>query len=558
MNTGGMKQMKQLDLVLINPSSRNHVYQSLGTTLTAIENPVWAGLMATFCRTRGLSVEVIDAEVEELSAEQVAERVEYLDPVLTVVVVYGHQPSASTQIMTASGQVCTTIKRLTPEQSILLVGGHVAALPERTLREEDADFVAAGEGLHTMMQLVGALRSPIPAFANVPGLYYRDGDAIRATPDTPLIANLDEEMSGVAWDLLPMDRYRAHNWHCLGGLPRQPYAALYTTLGCPYHCSFCCIQAPFKSGEQAGGIKETTNSYRYWSPDAVLRQIDVLVNRYGVRNIKIADEMFVLNRKHVLGICDRIIDRKYDLNIWAYTRVDTVKDGMLEKLKAAGVNWLAFGIEAGADRVRDNVDKSFDQAEVYEVLHRVRDAGINVIGNYIFGLPEDDRETMQATLDLALDLRCEFANFYSAMAYPGSPLYARALRLGVPLPEKWTGYSQHSRDCLPMPTRYLPAREVLRFRDDAFIKYYTDRQYLEMIAKRFGIETVQQIKRMTSHTLERDLLTGKQNTPLMVLPVDEGKSSQAGPLLQVGTKTAPTVPTRQRRERLRSSVTGSG
>lgn len=534
-----MANTKKLDLVLINPGSRTHVYQSLGASLTAIENPVWAGLMATFCRTKGLSVELIDGEAEELTAEQVAERVHHLDPVLAVVVVYGHQPSASTQIMTASGQVCTAIKRLNPEQKILFAGGHVAALPEQTLREEVADFVAGGEGLHTMVQLVGALRSPVPAFSGVPGLYYRDGDAIRSTADTPLVGNLDEEMCGVAWDLLPMPRYRAHNWHCLGGLSRQPYAALYTTLGCPYHCSFCCIQAPFKSGEKAGGVKETTNSYRYWSPDNVIGQIDVLVNKYGVRNIKIADEMFVLNRKHVLGICDRIISRGYNLNIWAYTRVDTVKDGMLDKLKAAGVNWLAFGIEAGADRVRDNVDKSFDQEEVYDVLRRVRDAGINIIGNYIFGLPEDDLETMQATLDLSLDLRCEFANFYSAMAYPGSPLYTRAVRQGVPLPQKWTGYSQHSRDCLPMPTRYLPAREVLRFRDAAFLKYYTEPQYLAMVECRFGSETVAHLREMTVHKLERHLLDGRLDVAPVLLPAENASPSATHDLISLSVRPAP-------------------
>jgi anaerobic magnesium-protoporphyrin IX monomethyl ester cyclase len=525
---------KQLDLVLVNPSSRTHVYQSLGKTLAAVENPVWAGLMATFCRARGLSVELIDAEAEELSAEQVAERVAYLDPVLAVVVVYGHQPSASTQIMTAAGLVCTAIKQLDPKHKVLLVGGHVAALPERTLREEDADFVAAGEGLHTMVQLVGALSSPVPALGGVPGLYYRDGSAIRRTPDVPLVGNLDEEMRGVAWDLLPMNRYRAHNWHCLGGLPRQPYAALYTTLGCPYHCSFCCIQAPFKSGERAAGIKESTNSYRYWSPDTVLQQIDNLVNKYGVRNIKIADEMFVLNRKHVLGICDRLVERRYDLNIWAYTRVDTVKEGMLDRLKAAGFNWLAFGIEAGADRVRDSVDKSFGQEEVYDTIRKVRAAGISVIGNYIFGLPEDDKETMRATLDLALDLRCEFANFYSAMAYPGSPLYARAVRQGVALPEKWTGYSQHSRDCLPLPTRYLPAREVLRFRDEAFVRYCTDPGYLAMVERRFGASTVAHLREMTAHRLERHLLDGRMEVSPILLPAE---TDDAGERLQLHVRT---------------------
>src|SRR2546430_11861214 len=117
--------------------------------------------------------------------------------------------------------------------------------------------------------------------------------------------------------------------------------------------------------------------------------------------------MSVLNRRHVLAVCDGIIERGYDLNVWAYTRVDTIKDGMLDKLKAAGFNWLAFGIEAGADRVRADVDKAFAQDEVYRVIEGVRAAGINVIGNYIFGLPEDDADTMRATFELALDLNCE-------------------------------------------------------------------------------------------------------------------------------------------------------
>jgi radical SAM superfamily enzyme YgiQ (UPF0313 family) len=509
------------DLVLVNPASRPQVYQSLGKSLAAVENPVWAGLMATFCCGKGLSVEIIDAEAEELSHAAVAERVRHLNPVLAAVVVYGHQPSASTQIMTASGQVCSAIKELTPEQPVLLLGGHVAALPERTLREEAADFVAAGEGLHTLIGLVEALKSPLPALASVPGLLWLEDGHLRQNPGKPLLADLDGEMPGIAWDLLPMARYRAHNWHCLDGRDRQPYAAIYTTLGCPYHCSFCCIQAPFKSGEEAAGIKKSANTYRAWSPDTVIQQIDTLVNRYGVRNVKIADEMFVLNRRHVLGICDRIIERGYDLNVWAYTRVDTIKDGMLPKLKAAGFNWLAIGIEAGDGRVRADVDKGFGQDEVYRVIGEVRAAGINVIGNYIFGLPEDDADTMRATLDVAVELNCEFANFYSAMAYPGSPLHALAVRQGLPLPRSWTGYSQHSRDCLPLPTRYVPAREVLRFRDEAFHSYYANSGYLEMVDRKFGPATVEHVRQMTAVCLERDLLTGKLEVPPTLLPREE-------------------------------------
>src|SRR5215831_2751294 len=182
--------MPKLDLVLINPASRTQVYQALGSKLAAVENPVWAGLMATFCRRKGLSVEIIDAQADELVAAEVAERVQDLDPVLVAVVVYGHQPSASTQIMTACGQVCTAIKELSPEQPILLVGGHVAALPERTLREESADFVASGEGLHTMSALIDALKTPAPPLCKVPGLCYRAGDDLKSNPDTPLVGDL--------------------------------------------------------------------------------------------------------------------------------------------------------------------------------------------------------------------------------------------------------------------------------------------------------------------------------------------------------------------------------
>ncbi len=499
---------KQLDLVLVNPANHKQIYQSLSAELAALEPPVWASLMATFVRQKGFSVQILDATAEGLSAPAAAQRVSEMKPRLVAVVVYGQQPSASTQVMPGASAVCTALKELLPEQKVLLVGGHVAALPERTLREEQADFVASGEGLWTIVELLQALREGghSPNFSRVRDLWYFEDGAIRATPPAPLLKDLENEMPGLAWDLLPMDKYRAHNWHCFGQLQRQPYAALYTTLGCPYHCTFCCIQAPFKNGEKEIGLRESVNSYRFWRPEHIIRELDLLVNQYGVRNIKIADEMFVLNKKHVLGICDLIIERGYDLNLWAYSRVDTIQEGMHEKLKQAGFHWLAFGIEAASERVRDDVQKGFDQDDVYRVIRQVQAEGINVIGNYIFGLPEDDRETMQATLDLALDLNCEFANFYSAMAYPGSALYLKALQEGWALPPSWSGYSQHAVDTLPLRTKYLTAGEVLQFRDHAFQTYFSHPNYLEMVTRKFGAETVDHVREMTRVKLERGLL----------------------------------------------------
>ncbi len=126
-----------------------------------------------------------------------------------------------------------------------------------------------------------------------------------------------------------------------------------------------------------------------------------------------------------------------------------------------------------------------------------------MIGNYIFGLPEDDLDTMQKTLDMAIDLNCEFANFYCAMAYPGSSLYERAIAEGWPLPATWSGYSQHAVDSLPLPTKHLPAGEVLRFRDAAFQTYFKNPRYLQMVEATFGAATLREVQAMSAHKLER-------------------------------------------------------
>src|SRR5882672_227399 len=128
----------KLDCLLINPGSRSSVYQGLGAEFSAIEPPSMAAMFATYLRKKGKSVAIIDAPAMNWSPEglalQIAEN--YDDPVLIVMVVYGFQPSASTQNMTAAGQTCRAIKALAPRARIMMTGTHLAALPVRTMREE--------------------------------------------------------------------------------------------------------------------------------------------------------------------------------------------------------------------------------------------------------------------------------------------------------------------------------------------------------------------------------------------------------------------------------------
>lgn len=492
--------MPRTDLVLINPGTKRDIYQSLHSELTAIEPPVWAGLLATFIEKKKFSVRIVDANAENLLPEETAARALSFKPGLIAVIVYGHNPSASTQVMPAARAVCLALKHADADCRLILAGGHVAALPERTLAEESVDFVCDGEGPVTLLKL---LEGSAPV--SVPDLWYReDGKARRSEISAPLIQNLESEMPGPAWHLLPMKKYRAHNWHAFGCESRAPYAAIYTTLGCPYRCEFCCIQAPFKTGEAAMGVLPGVSSYRFWSPASVLAEIDLLVKTYGVRNIKIADEMFVLNAKHVGAICDGLIRRDYGLNLWAYARVDTAKDPeLLKKMRAAGFRWLVLGIEAADSRSRKDVEKNFSQEDIFESVRKIRSAGIHILANYIFGLPEDDEAALRKTYDLSIELNTEFANFYCAMAYPGSALYKRALREGWALPENWSGYSQHSKNSLPCPTLHLSAHEVLSFRDKAFLDYFNRPEYHSLVKTKFGERAVREIISMNSHRLER-------------------------------------------------------
>ncbi|MBF0338206.1 MAG: cobalamin-dependent protein [Nitrospirae bacterium] len=485
----------EIDIVLVNPGDRKQVFQNLDADFSAIEPPFWVAVIAAYLRNCGFGVAIIDANADNITPDEVAARVEGMAAMLSVVVVYGSQPSASTQNMTIAGRICKALKAGT--SSKVAIGGlHPSALPERTFKETGVDFVIEGEGPYTLKGLIQRLKTGDSDYSNVPGLWYGHNDSVLHTPRAPLITDLDEMLPLAAWDLLPMKTYRAHNWHCFDDLShRRPYGAIYTSLGCPFNCIFCCINAPFGKP----GI-------RYRSPELIIDEIGDLVKNYGVKNIKIVDELFVFSEPHYMGIVELILQHGYDLNIWAYARVDTVKVENLKKMKKAGINWLALGIESANPDVRDGASKRMRVNDIKAVVGAIQDAGIRVIGNYIFGLPDDTLATMQETLDMAIDLKCEFTNIYCAMAYPGSKLYDIAVAEGWKLPQQWHGYSQHSYETLPLPTRHLKAEDVLRFRDDAFECCYSDPGYLDMVGGKFGAHVRKHIVDMNSIRLKRKLL----------------------------------------------------
>ncbi len=415
-----------LDTLLVNANNR------IISPFAGIEQPLWLGLIASDLRSKGKQVAILDAEVEDLTLEQTIKRIHISAPKRVILVVMGNNPSvSSTPKMKVAQKLIDILIGTVP---LAITGLHPSALPQQTKNETGVEVLK--------------------------------GKIFDGTPDMP-------------WDLFPMEKYIAHNWHCVDGSPRQPYAVIYTSLNCPFHCDFCNIKA----------LYNWSNQVWYREPTDVLKDIDILVNKYKVRNIKFWDELFTLNADRVMEICNRLIERHYDLNIWVYARVDRVSVPLLDIMHKAGIKWVAFGFESGSDAVLGEVHKRASVAKAHDAVKMAHNAGLYVGGNFIFGLPNDTPSTMFETLEFAKSLNIEWANFYQAKAYPGSKLYEEQGGSN-----DWADYGQFL---------YSAGKSdydmYMVFRDRAFTEYYTSQQYRDNIRRKFGQQAVDHINSMLEY-----------------------------------------------------------
>ena len=508
---------RKLDVLFVNPDSSAKAYQGLATVYSAIEPPTWSLLLAESCRSKGFGVGILDCDAERLTLEQSVKRVAEVRPRLIVLVVYGQNPNSGTTNMIGALALARALKDHHPEFPICFVGSHTSALPMEVLANDCVDIVLLNEGVYALHNL---LKSNLgDDLQHIKGIGYKKrGSADDRIPtlnpaqDVVPQDRMDHDLPGYAWDLLPyrekpLDLYRAHFWHAeFDHGKRTPFAAIYTSLGCNFGCDFCMINIVNRidNGDQINAAH--SRRMRFWSPEWVSREMRKLASM-GVRTLRISDEMFFLNRKYYTPILQQVIDQNFGFNMWTYSRVDTVRRDSLDLFKRAGVNWLALGVEAGNQLVRQEVSKgSFQEVNIREVCKTINDADINIISNYIFGFPEDTMETMQETLDLAMELNTEMANMYPCQALPGSPMYNLAKKNGWPLPDTYEGYAFLSYESQPLPTKYVSSADVLKFRDDAWQKYFTNPIYLNLVEHKFGALERKNIEDMTRIHLKRKIL----------------------------------------------------
>jgi len=391
------------------------------------EQPLWGSAIAGDLISKGKDVKILDAEVLDLSYEGTVAQIRDIKPNHIIIVAMGSNPNVSSTAK--MGKIKKVVDSLIGEYDIKIAGLHPSSLPQETKSEL--------------------------------GIEVMRGKCFNGTPDLP-------------YHLLPMDKYISHFWHNLhDGSSRQPYAVTYTSMNCPFSCNFCSLKA----------LYDWKNTVYYRDTNTFIKEIDLLVNKYGVCNIKFWDEHFTVNHQHVNDVCDKLIERNYNLNIWAYARVDTVEPKMLDKMWKAGINWLGYGFESGSDEVLGKISKKASMLQARQAVKMTHDSGINVIGNFIFGLSGDTKETMQQTLDFAKSLNIEFTNMYHCEPLPGTPSYNETEK-------DWDKFGQFSKN--------QPYSIARLFRDRAFNDYFLDPKYLEHIRQRFGEQSVKQILDMVA------------------------------------------------------------
>tara|TARA_B100000575_G_scaffold292299_1_gene300279 strand:- start:2370 stop:3929 length:1560 start_codon:yes stop_codon:yes gene_type:complete len=518
-----MSSINKIDCLFLVTKSSSKTYQKLSITYSAIEPPTWALLLAQSTRDIGFKVNILDANAEDLTEEKILERIKKLKPKLICLVVYGQNVNAGTTNMSGAIHISEYLKKKI-NIPISIVGSHVQALPIETLKNEKSiDFVFTNEGVYALRNALKLSNYSAENLSKLKGIAYRDKDKIVMTDPEKVVPNdkMDKDLPGYAWDLLPyktkpLDLYRAPMWHAEYDFKkRTPYASLQTSLGCQFGCNFCMINILNRNDNDDIGVASNYSGMRFWSTEFIIKEFDKLI-AMGVKTIRIVDEMFLLNPKYYIPLCKKLAERNKDdsLRIWSYSRIDTIKrPEILELVRKAGIKWLALGIESGDKSVRLEVDKGkFEDVDVRKVIQKVHEADINVMANYIFGLPGDTKETIQKTMELSLELCTAGWNTYAAMALPGSLLYKKALENGTKLPESYEGYSFHSYETIPLPTEKLSAAEVISLRDEAFDKYHNYRPFLNLIEKKFGKVAANNIVEMSKIKLKRKIKGDKNSS----------------------------------------------
>jgi radical SAM superfamily enzyme YgiQ (UPF0313 family) len=359
------------------------------------------------------SVSVVDGRAENLSPDALFDRILDTTPDLVGI-------SSFTYCINDTLLLVKWIKEADSKIKIILGGVHVTQLPNEAINDPNVDFVIRGEGEYSLRDLIGGHN-----LDDIKGLVYKDkNNQVKMHPEFGKVDVLDD-LPTIAYDMVDMSKY----YPTAGQCHRFPASAMITSRGCPGRCIYCSSSV---SGKKV----------RYRSAENIVNEIEFLIDKYGVNEIIFMDDVFTSNKERLMKFCQLIQDKKMDI-VWdCSSRVQHVNEDILPIMKKAGCSQLSFGVETGDPDVLKSIKKGQTLDHVRKKVVLSKKSGIETRSSFILGFPADTLESMQRTIDFAIELDPHLVSFYIATPFPGTEMYDWAAKNNKLLTTNWSLYDQ--------------------------------------------------------------------------------------------------------------------
>jgi radical SAM superfamily enzyme YgiQ (UPF0313 family) len=373
-----------------------------------IHPPLWLAYAASYLRSKGHDVTMLDAQAEATPLNEFLTIVRMQSP--DYVVFETSTPSFSSDV-----DVAAMIKELV-DCKIVFLGAHVSALPQDSLENTAVDAVVVGEYELSLGEYIenGA--------KEIPGICCKDGGGQVVSNDPrPYISDLDE-LPFPARDLMPNYSYR-------DPILKNPFTFVLAGRGCPFRCTFCNWPQVL-----------TGRRYRLRSAVNIVDELEQLERQYAFRSFLFNDDTFTVNKEHAIEVCHEMMRRGISLPWGCYSRADNTDMELLTTLKEAGCFLIKVGVESGDEEILSGCNKGYRLDKVKQGVHLMKELGFHVHCTFVFGLPGENKQTIEKTINFAKELSPTTVQFSTAVPYPGTELFEYLKSEGFLKTQDWDSY----------------------------------------------------------------------------------------------------------------------
>ena len=311
-----------------------------------------------------------------------------------------------TPVYSSCQKILKLVKQRYPYATLIVGGPHVTICKDEVLRDNrEVDFAFVGEAEESIIEFIEAFSSN-RKFSEIKGLIYRDKDKITFTGDRPRIQNLDR---------LPIPNRRL--LHFIDKYHKRALALMVASRGCPFSCAFCASVPLWKK------------LVKLRSPENVLKEVDYLVEEYGIRSFRFWDDTFTSNKRALINFC-KLIENKYGSKKFRWeclTNVNCIDPEVLYHLKKSGCVVMEIGVESGSDKILRMIKKNITTSQVREVAKLIKKTGFWLHTFFMVGIPYESEEDIRRTIDFMKEIEPDSVNLCTFTPYPGTELYDYAV-----------------------------------------------------------------------------------------------------------------------------------